>query len=250
MAPLPPRDQRHLWLPYQRRLFEIRAPLVQEFILEFLSTCKIGSDMGLDLVDSLCFQLGGDRRSMAWRQFIRALGLHTAEEMTEDGFGTYFLGSERAPEKVTATDLFYLRIMDRGAANVLYLLAKYLFRHAEGRKSDARLSRGHFIGHFAHHFGLVRDDGLRGLLVVAHELSLIDMERQQVAAASTPEATEDAHVVDEGAQANPAPVQTPQLPPPPPAAGRTMLIDWGDLRRRFREYVGMSGVCVDLWRVQ
>nr|GEX19806.1 hypothetical protein [Tanacetum cinerariifolium] len=123
MAPLPPRDQRHLWLHYQvegyteeimhdfkqrletifgkqvnrvhildfegltfdlrqdladrlrmvytgddgqevfvshawRRLFEIRAPLVQEFIIEFFSTCKIGSKMGLDVVDTLCFQLG------------------------------------------------------------------------------------------------------------------------------------------------------------------------------------------------
>nr|GEY87157.1 hypothetical protein [Tanacetum cinerariifolium] len=210
---------------------------------------EIGSDMGLDLADSLCFQLGRARRSMAWRQFILALGLHTAEEMTEDGFGapsyTYIRdpvwrlchrlisysisGRGQAPEKVTATDLFYLRIMDRGATNVPHLLAKYLFRHAEGRKSDARLSRGHFIGHFAHHFGLVRDDGLRGLLVMARELSLIDMgelvklniymeigddwawvaprqKRQQVAAASTPKATKDDHVVDEGAQADPTPV--------------------------------------------
>ncbi|GJV25910.1 hypothetical protein Tco_1378605 [Tanacetum coccineum] len=96
MEPLPPRDQRHLWLHYQvegyteeidlaerlrmiytgddgqevfvshawRRLFEIRIPLVQEFILELFNTCRIGS-------------------------------LHTAEEMTDDGFGEYWLGSER-----------------------------------------------------------------------------------------------------------------------------------------------------------
>ncbi|GJV62030.1 hypothetical protein Tco_1468130 [Tanacetum coccineum] len=43
-------------------------------------------------------------------------------------------------------------------------------------------------------------------------------ERQQVAATSAPEAVEAAPVVDEGAQADPAPVQAPQ--PPPPA--RTM----------------------------
>ncbi|GKF73213.1 hypothetical protein Tco_0219545 [Tanacetum coccineum] len=65
--------------------------------------------------------------------------------------------------------------MDRGAANVPYLLAQYLFRHAEGRKSGARLSKGYFIGHLAQHFGLVSDDGLRGLSVVSRELSLIDM---------------------------------------------------------------------------
>ncbi|GJR73378.1 hypothetical protein Tco_0085743 [Tanacetum coccineum] len=344
MAPLPPRDQRHLWLRYQvvgyteeivhdfeqrletifgrqvnrvhildfegltpdmrqdlvermrmvytrddgqevflshawRRLFGIRAPLVHEFILEFFSTCRIGDEMGLDVAGTLCFKLGGARRSMTWRQFILALSLHTAQEMAEDEFGAYWLGSERvipdkgdlsdywveissgrdflrgtplytyirdpvqrlchrlisssifgrgqAPKKVTATDLFYLRSMDRGAANVQYLLAQYLFRQAEGRKSDARLSGGYFIGRLAHHFGLVSDDGLRGLLVVAFELLLIDMgelvklnicieigddwawvapgpERQQVTVAGAPE---DAPIVDKGAQADPAPVQ-------------------------------------------
>nr|GFD04083.1 hypothetical protein [Tanacetum cinerariifolium] len=61
-----------------------------------------------------------------------------------------------------------------GAANVLYLLAQYLFRHAKGRKSSARLSGGHFIRRLTHHFGLVSDDGLRGLSVVTCELPLID----------------------------------------------------------------------------
>ncbi|GKC64703.1 hypothetical protein Tco_1097301 [Tanacetum coccineum] len=213
----------HAW----RRLFEIRSPLVQEFILEFFSTCRIGDEMGLDVAMTLCFQMGCARRSMTWRQFILALGLYTAEEMAEDGFGAYWLGSERLipykgdlsdywdeisigkdflrgapsytyirdpvrrlchrlisysiskrgqePEKLTATDLFYLCSMDRGAANVPYLLAQYLFRHTKGRKSGARLSGGHFIGRLAHHFGLVSDDGLRGLSVVARELLLIDM---------------------------------------------------------------------------
>ncbi|GJW77757.1 hypothetical protein Tco_0139439 [Tanacetum coccineum] len=147
MAPLPPRDQRHLWLCYQvvgyieeivhdfeqrlemifgkqvnrvhlldfegltldmrhdlaermrmvytgddgqevfvshawRRLFGIQAPLVQEFILEFYSTCMIGDEMGLDVV-----------------------GLHTAEEMAEDIFGAYWLGSERLiPDKGDLSD--------------------------------------------------------------------------------------------------------------------------------------------------
>ncbi|GKB99595.1 hypothetical protein Tco_0985732 [Tanacetum coccineum] len=52
---------------------------------------------------------------------------------------------------------------------------QYLFRHAKGRKSGARLSGGHFIGRLAHHFGLVIDDGLRGLSVVACKLPLIDI---------------------------------------------------------------------------
>ncbi|GKB49177.1 putative reverse transcriptase domain-containing protein [Tanacetum coccineum] len=57
-------------------------------------------------------------------------------------------------EKVTGVDLFYLRSMDHGTTNDPYLLAQYLLRHAEGRKSGARLSRGHFIGHLTAHFGL------------------------------------------------------------------------------------------------
>ncbi|GJV79234.1 hypothetical protein Tco_1515104 [Tanacetum coccineum] len=337
MAPLPPRDQRHLWLRYQveeyteeivynfeqrletifgkqvnrvrildfegltpdmrqdlaermrmvytrddgqevfvshawRRLFGIRAPLVQECILEFFSTCRIRDEI--------------------------ALGLHTDEEMAEDEFGAYWLGSERlipnkgdlsdywveissgrdflrgapsytyirdsvrrlwhrlisynisgrgqAPEKLTATDLFYLHSMDRGAANIPYLLAQYLFRHVEGRKSGARLSEGHFTGRLAHHFGLVGDDRLRGLSVLAREFSLIDMgelvklnicmdleddwawvapgpERQQVATAGAPVVATDALAVDEGDQAVLAPVQAPQQPlPQPSVAARAM----------------------------
>ncbi|GJQ97977.1 hypothetical protein Tco_0009116 [Tanacetum coccineum] len=51
----------HAW----RRLFEIRAPLVREFILEFLSTCRMSdTEMGLDVNDTICFQLGRARRRM------------------------------------------------------------------------------------------------------------------------------------------------------------------------------------------
>ncbi|GKF61715.1 hypothetical protein Tco_0181769, partial [Tanacetum coccineum] len=66
--------------------------------------------------------LGGVRHSMSWRQFILAMGLHTEEEMA------------KGPKKVTGVDLFYLRTMDHGTANVLYLLARYLFHFSEGRK--------------------------------------------------------------------------------------------------------------------
>ncbi|GKC51133.1 hypothetical protein Tco_1073878 [Tanacetum coccineum] len=213
-------------------------------------------------------ELGGARRSMTWRQFIIALGLHTTEEMAEEGFRAYWLGSERvipdkgdlsdywveisfrmdflrdapsytyirdpvwrlchrlisyiisgrgqAPKKVTSTDLFYLRSMDRGAANVPYLLAQYLFRHIEERKSGAKLSGGYFIGRLAHYFGMVSDDGLRGLSVVTREIPLIDMGELVVMAGAL-KAAEDALVVNEGAQAVPAPAQAPQPPPPPPA---------------------------------
>ncbi|GJX56140.1 hypothetical protein Tco_0286037 [Tanacetum coccineum] len=192
MAPLPPRDQRYLWLRYQVNRVHIldfegltpdmRQDLAERMRMvytgddgqEFFSSCRIGDEMGLDVARTLCFQMGGARRSMTCKEFILTLGLHTAEEMAKDGFGAY--------------------CMDRGAANVLYLLAQFLFSHAEGRKSGARLSRGYFIGRLAYHFGLVSDDGLRGLSVVARKLPLIDMGKLVV----------------------PTPVQAPQQPPPPP----------------------------------
>nr|GFB63478.1 hypothetical protein [Tanacetum cinerariifolium] len=56
------------------------------------------TEMGLDVVNTLCFQLGGARRRMTWRQFILALGLHIVEEMVEDGFQAYWLGVDTAYE--------------------------------------------------------------------------------------------------------------------------------------------------------
>ncbi|GJS00913.1 hypothetical protein Tco_0317421 [Tanacetum coccineum] len=120
--------------------------------------------------------------------------------------------------------------MDRGTTNVPYLLAQYLFMHAEGRKSRARLFGGHFIGRLADHFSLVSDEGLRGLSVISRELPVIDLhelarlnicgrfgdtwawvapglERQQVAAAGAHEADEAGSVVDVGAQDVPGPEQ-------------------------------------------
>ncbi|GJW34343.1 hypothetical protein Tco_0054375 [Tanacetum coccineum] len=55
-------------------------------------------------------------------------------------------GRGQAPEKVTGVDLFYLRNMDRGTTNVPHLLAQYLFRHAEGRKSRPGCQEGTSLG--------------------------------------------------------------------------------------------------------
>ncbi|GJZ90856.1 hypothetical protein Tco_0662783 [Tanacetum coccineum] len=177
-------------------------------------------------------------------------------------------GREHAPEKVTGVDLFYLRSMDQGTTNVPYLLAQYLFRHAEGRKSGARLLGGHFIGRLAMHFGLVSDEGLRGLQVVTRELSLIDLhelgrlnifsrfgdtlawvapgpERQQVYAAGSHEVDEADPAVDEGAQDVLAPVQAP--PPPPPApqpwtmSQRIERVE-EEMRDLRHDVVGLQGV--------
>nr|GEU64111.1 hypothetical protein [Tanacetum cinerariifolium] len=58
-------------------------------------------------------------------------------------------GQGQGAERITGVVLFYLQTMDCRTANVPYLLAQYLFHHAKGRKSGARLSGGHFIGHLA-----------------------------------------------------------------------------------------------------
>ncbi|GJZ31597.1 hypothetical protein Tco_0576644 [Tanacetum coccineum] len=113
--------------------------------------------------------------------------------------------------------------MDRGTANVPYLLAQYMFRHAEGRTSGARLSGG------------VRSPDppvTRELpLIDLHELERLNicmrvgdtwawvaprLKRQPDATTGAPRAAEDAPAVDEGAQADPAPVQAPQPLPPAP----------------------------------
>nr|GEX37783.1 hypothetical protein [Tanacetum cinerariifolium] len=177
-------------------------------------------------------------------------------------------GKGQAPEKVIDVDLFYLRSMDRETANVSHLLAHYLFRHAEGRKSGARLSGGHFIRRLATYFALVSDEGFRGLQVVTRELPLIDLhklerlnicsrhndtwawvaqgpERQQAATAGAPTATEGAPAAGDGAQAIPAPVQVPQPPPPTPQP-RTMsqMIDRikEEMCELQQSVVGLRGV--------
>ncbi|GJZ03114.1 hypothetical protein Tco_0521075 [Tanacetum coccineum] len=155
-------------------------------------------------------------------------------------------GRSQAPEKVTVTDLFYLRGLDVGSVNIPYLLARYLRRFAAGRKSGAHISGGQFVARLAEHFGLLTAEILGGLTVIAPELPIIDMgelvrlqicmevddtwawvamgpERQPDAAAGALAVAEDAPAVDEGDQAVSAPVQAPQQPPPPPpAAARTM----------------------------
>nr|GFA00619.1 hypothetical protein [Tanacetum cinerariifolium] len=50
MAPLPPRDQRHLSLCYQDLAEMIRMVYTGEDGQEVFSTCRIGDEMGLDVV--------------------------------------------------------------------------------------------------------------------------------------------------------------------------------------------------------
>ncbi|GKF00492.1 hypothetical protein Tco_0023842, partial [Tanacetum coccineum] len=192
-----------------RRLFEIRASLVREFILEFLSTCRMSdTEMGLDVADTLCFQLGEAGFGAYWQYSERVIpekGDHRDYWM-EISSDRDFLGPAplmgQAPEKVTGVDLFYFHSMNKGLLTSPY-------------------------------FGLVSDPRLKGLSVVTSELHLIDLhelgriniylrvgdtwawvasgpERQPDAAAGALGVTKDAPAVDEGAQADPAPVQAPQ----------------------------------------
>nr|GEW26438.1 hypothetical protein [Tanacetum cinerariifolium] len=198
---LPPRDQRHQYLRYEgllytdaniadfkmrlariykrevhrvqgqsvftsrawRRLFDIRGPLVHELILEFFNMFRFGEALlDLDMVGALQFQLGRVRRRMSWREFILALGLHSAEEMQTAGFGLYWV--ERARRITDKGDMsaYWTRIlslgdflgMDVGSVNVIYLLARYLRLFDSGRKQGAMISRGQFVARLAEHFDM------------------------------------------------------------------------------------------------
>ncbi|GJZ65675.1 hypothetical protein Tco_0622371 [Tanacetum coccineum] len=245
MAPLPPRDQRHQWLRYQvegytddivhtfkQRLETIFGKSVnQVHVLDFVGLTEemrmSETEMGLDVADTLCFQLGGARRTIPDKGDLR-------DYWIEISLDRDFLGLTPS----------YVYIRDPGTANVPYLLAQYLFRHAKGRKSGARLFGGHFIGCLAAHFGLVSDEGLMGLSVITRKLLMIDLhelaslkicvrlgntwgwvaprlKRQSTITAGTLEDAEGAHDEIEGDYAVPAPMQAPQ---PPPAAAQTRTI--------------------------
>ncbi|GJV91804.1 hypothetical protein Tco_1539617 [Tanacetum coccineum] len=167
---LPPRDQRHQYLRFEGlgytdvdiKDFEERLGRIYGMLRD-----KVFGDvvLDLDIVGALQFQLGGVRRRISWREFILGMGLYTAKEI-EDFLGTtpsYTLirdlmlrlchrliaysiaGRSQAPEKVTVTDLFYLRGMDVGLVNIPYLLARYLRMFASGRKRGAMISGGQFV---------------------------------------------------------------------------------------------------------
>ncbi|GJV58054.1 hypothetical protein Tco_1459059 [Tanacetum coccineum] len=85
-------------------MFDIRGPLVHKLILEFFSTFRFREAVtDLDTAGALQFQLGGIRRRISWREFILALGLHTAEEIHTIGF---------APSHTSIRDLI-LRLCHR-----------------------------------------------------------------------------------------------------------------------------------------
>ncbi|GKB36337.1 hypothetical protein Tco_0881279 [Tanacetum coccineum] len=200
MAPLPTADQRHPWLRYQvegytedivhnyeQRLETIWGRSVNR--VHVLDFDDLTPDMRQDLAIRLrMVYTRGDEQlefvSHAWRRlFENQAPLAGSDRVIPDkgDLRDYWIeiSSDRdflgpAPSYVLIRDPVR-RLMDQRIANVPHLLAQYLFRHAEGRKSGARLLGGYFIGGLAAHFRLYSDEGLRGLQVVTRELPLIDL---------------------------------------------------------------------------
>nr|GEX09223.1 hypothetical protein [Tanacetum cinerariifolium] len=173
-------------------------------------------------------------------------------------------GRSQTPEKVTVTDLFYLRGMDVGSVNIPYLLARYLRLFALGRKQGAVIFDGQFVARLAKHFGLLTEERLQGLTMIVRDLLVINMvelvrlqicmelddtwawvasgpERQLDATTGAPEAAEDAHVANEGALAVLAPVQAPQPPPPAAEPSRTMAQRLARVEEDVHEIRGALG---------
>ncbi|GKE69594.1 hypothetical protein Tco_1527666 [Tanacetum coccineum] len=107
--------------------------------------------------------------------------------------------------------------MDRKTANVPHLLAQYLFRHVEGRRSGARLLGGHFIRRLAMHFRLL------GRLHICTRYGdtwawvAQGLERQQATTVGALEADKFGQAAEEVTPEIPAPAPAQEPPPPPPA---------------------------------
>ncbi|GKE20969.1 hypothetical protein Tco_1432481, partial [Tanacetum coccineum] len=159
MAPLPLRDQRHPWLRYQVErytedivhTFEQRLEMIfgrsvnRVHVLDFLG---FTDEIRGTLADGLRMVYTKDDgqeliTSHAWRRLFEIQGPLVREFILE------FLSTYRMSDSEMGLD------HGPGTANVLYLLAQYLFRHAEGKKYKARLSQGYFIGRLAAHIGLL-----------------------------------------------------------------------------------------------
>ncbi|GJV04604.1 hypothetical protein Tco_1338173 [Tanacetum coccineum] len=195
----------HAW----RRLFEIRAPLVQEFILEFFNTCRIG--------------------------------LHTAEEMAEDRFRAYWLGSKRViPDKGDLSD-YWVKISSskdflRGAPSYTYikdlvrrLCYKLISYNISGR---GRHLKSTCLGTLRE--GIAVSGYLEDILLGVLLITLVWTKEAPDAASGALGAAEDSLVVDEGAQANLAPEQAPQPAPPPLVTGMTMAQRLGRLEEEMQ----------------
>ncbi|GKE62785.1 hypothetical protein Tco_1513152 [Tanacetum coccineum] len=161
-----------------RRLFDIRGPLLHELILEFFSTVRFGEAMlDLDTARALQITMAEGLETVKfgayWAESARQIpdkgdlrdywiGISSAGDFlgTTPSYTSIrdpilrlchrliacsIAGRSKAPEKVTVTDLFYLRGMDIDSVNVPYLLARYLRLFALGRMRGAMISGGQYV---------------------------------------------------------------------------------------------------------
>ncbi|GJS03446.1 hypothetical protein Tco_0319954 [Tanacetum coccineum] len=181
---LPPHEQRHRFLRVQVFDFRGLPDLMAEGLSDMMSM-EHQDDQGFRIYSTRDFLGTTPSYTMIWDPILRMCHSLIAHSIAR---------RSQAPEKVTVTDLYYLRGMDVGPVNVPYLLARYLRLFADGRKSGAHISGGQFVARLAKHFGLLAAEILRGLTVIAIELPII--ERQLEVTAGAP--AEDAPAVDEG----------------------------------------------------
>ncbi|GKB04653.1 hypothetical protein Tco_0832848 [Tanacetum coccineum] len=225
-----PRDQRHQYLRFERleykntdiTNFEERLGRIYDREIHRVQVFDFG---GLtELMDEGFSGISSDLGTTPSYTSIRDPMLRLCHKL----IACSIAGRSQAPEKVTVTDLFYLRGMDVGSVNIPYLLAR-----------------------------------LHELTVIVRDLPMIDMaelvrlhiceelentwawvasgpERQQVAAIGAHVMAKDAPVVDEGAPAVPAPAQAPQAPPTAGPA-RTMAQRLGRLEEDVHGLQGALG---------
>ncbi|GJT43361.1 hypothetical protein Tco_0952076 [Tanacetum coccineum] len=220
---LPARDQRHQYLRFAGlqytdtditdfeerlgRIYDREVHRVQVFDFGGLTELMDERLRGRMLMERRDAKGQSVFTSRAWRRLFEIRG-PLVHELILEFFSTFRFGEVVLDLDTAGALQFQLGgVRCRRATGLLHevLLGVRLF--ASGRKSGAKLSGGHFIGRLAQHFGLVSDDGLRGLSV---------MTRSGEAASCCgrcPRGAKDAPDVDEGAQAVPAPIHAP--PPPP-----------------------------------
>ncbi|GKB49332.1 hypothetical protein Tco_0900085, partial [Tanacetum coccineum] len=220
---------------------EIKGLLVHELILEFFSTFRFGEAV-LDLYtdEALQFQLCEVRRRISWREFILALGLHTAEEMHIAGFVLYWAESaSQIPDKGDLS-AYSIRISSAGdflgtppsysfIRDPILRLCHRLIACSIARRSQAPEKvtvtglfylRGmdvdlgnvpYLLVRYLRLFtsGRKQEDMISGGQYIASPRP----ERQPDTASGAPEAAKDAPIADKGAPVVPALVQAPRLPP-------------------------------------
>ncbi|GJV56152.1 hypothetical protein Tco_1457157 [Tanacetum coccineum] len=139
----------------------------------------------IDVVDTLQFKVGGARCCMSWREFILALGLHTAEEMKTVGFGLYWAESARQISDKGDLSAYWKGIF--WAHLLLILKLGILYCSITGRSQAPKKLR------------MFASRRKRGAMISEGQFDWVAPrpERQQVAAADALEVAEGSLDVDE-----------------------------------------------------